>query len=38
MILKAIENGVGEKRLAEALDVDGANVRRKRNLLNGICP
>jgi hypothetical protein len=38
MILKAIENGVSEKRLAEALDVDVANVRKKRNLLNGICP
>jgi hypothetical protein len=38
MILKAIENGVSEKRLAEALDVEVANVRKKRNLLNGICP
>jgi hypothetical protein len=38
MILKAIENGVSEARLAEALDVDVANVRKKRNLLNEICP
>jgi ParB-like chromosome segregation protein Spo0J len=38
MILKAIENGVSEQRLAEALSVDVDNIRKKRNLLNGICP
>jgi hypothetical protein len=38
MILKALENGVGEKRLAEALSVDVANIRKKRDLLIGICP
>jgi RepB plasmid partitioning protein/Response regulator receiver domain len=38
MILKALENGVSEKRLAEALSVDVANIQKKRNLLNGICP
>lgn len=38
MILKAIENGVGEKRLAEALGVDVKNIRKKRDLLHGICP
>ena len=38
MILKALENGVGELRLAEALSVDVGNIRKKRDLLNGICP
>lgn len=38
MILKAIQNGVSEERIAEALDVDVANVRKKLHLLNGICP
>jgi len=38
MILKALENGVGEKRLAEALGVDVKNLRKKRDLLFGICP
>lgn len=38
MILRALENGVGEKRLAEALSVDVKNIRTKRDLLNGICP
>lgn len=36
MILKAIERGVSEERIAKALDVDVAQIRRKRNLLNGI--
>jgi hypothetical protein len=38
MILKALENGVSEKRLAETLSVDVENIRKKRDLLNGICP
>jgi hypothetical protein len=38
MILKALTNGVTEARIAEALDVDVAEIRRKRDLLNGICP
>jgi hypothetical protein len=37
MILKAISNGVSEERIAAALAVDVASIRRKRNLLNGIC-
>lgn len=37
MILKLIERGISEKRIAEALDVDVANIRVKRNLLRGIC-
>jgi hypothetical protein len=38
MILKAIKNGVSEEKIAAALSVDVASIRRKRNLLNGICP
>jgi len=38
MILKAIENGVSEERLAKALAVDVSSIRQKRDLLNGICP
>ena len=36
MILKAVEKGVSEDRIARALDVDVSLIRRKRNLLNGI--
>jgi hypothetical protein len=38
MILKAIESGVSEQRIARALNVDVAQIRRKMNLLDGICP
>ena len=38
MILKAIEAGVPEDRIAKALDVDVGSIRRKRILLDGICP
>lgn len=38
MILKALENGVAEERLAEALSVDIRNIRKKRDLLHRICP
>ncbi|HWL09934.1 MAG TPA: plasmid partitioning protein RepB C-terminal domain-containing protein [Planctomicrobium sp.] len=37
MILKAITNGVSEKRIAEALNVNIASIRKKRDLLQGIC-
>lgn len=37
MILKAIENGVSETRIAKALNVDVASIRRRRKLLDGIC-
>jgi hypothetical protein len=37
MILRALENGVSEERLAEALSVDVKNIQKKRDLLNGIC-
>ena len=32
----AVEKGVSEERIAKALDVDVSQIRRKRNLLNGI--
>lgn len=38
MILKAIESGVPEERIARALDINVASIRKKRRLLNGICP
>lgn len=38
MILKAIERGVPEDRIAKALDVNIPSIRAKRQLLNGICP
>lgn len=37
MILKALANGVSEERIAEALDVNVAAIRKKRHLLDGIC-
>ena len=38
MILKVIERGVPEERIAQALNVNVATIRAKRDLLNGICP
>ncbi len=38
MILKALANGVSEERIAEALNVDVGNIRKRRNMLDGICP
>jgi ParB-like chromosome segregation protein Spo0J len=38
MIMKAIERGVSEERLAKALNVNVGHIRRKRHLLDGICP
>jgi ParB-like chromosome segregation protein Spo0J len=37
MILKAVEKGVPEERLARALNVNIASIRNKRRLLDGIC-
>src|ERR1700733_5165684 len=37
MILKAVERGVSQERIAKALNVDVQNIRRKRHLLDGIC-
>ncbi|PTW50373.1 RepB plasmid partitioning protein [Rhodovulum kholense] len=38
MILRAIGHGAPEARIIAALNVDVALIRRKRTLLNGICP
>ena len=38
MILKAIERGVSQERIAKALDVNVSRIRQKRKLLDGICP
>jgi hypothetical protein len=37
MILKAVEQGVSQERIANALNVDVFSIRRKRHLLDGIC-
>jgi len=36
MILKAVENGVSEERIAKSLNADVVNIRRRRKL-HGIC-
>ncbi|NNE82516.1 MAG: ParB N-terminal domain-containing protein [Alphaproteobacteria bacterium] len=38
MILKAVEGGVPEERIAKALDINVSSIRQKRSLLEGICP
>ena len=38
MILKLIERGVSEQRIAKALDINVKSIRAKRNLLQGVCP
>ncbi len=38
MILKLIERGVSEERIAETLDVNVKSIRGKRDLLHGVCP
>jgi ParB-like chromosome segregation protein Spo0J len=38
MIMRAIERGVSERRIARALNVDVPQIRQKRRLLDGICP
>jgi ParB-like chromosome segregation protein Spo0J len=37
MILRAIKNGVSEERIARSLNVDLSTIRKKRDLLQGIC-
>lgn len=37
MIVRAIEKGVSEEKLAKALDLDAKAIRRRRNMLQGIC-
>lgn len=38
MIVRALERGVSEEKLAKALDVDIKHIKRRLTLLNGICP
>jgi ParB-like chromosome segregation protein Spo0J len=38
MIVKAVQSGVSEEKLARALNLDIGTIRNKRNLLEGICP
>lgn len=38
MILEAVARGVSEERLARALNLNITSIRKKRNLLVGICP
>jgi hypothetical protein len=38
MLLRVLENGVTEERVAAALNVDVKSVRQKRDMLEGICP
>ena len=38
IILNAVERGVSEERIAAALDINVKSIRRKRRLLDGICP
>lgn len=38
MIVRAIERGVSEEKLARALDVDAKAIRRRRSLLEGVTP
>ena len=38
MIMKALENGVSEERITTTLNVDVAAIRKRRDLLDGICP
>jgi len=37
MLLEALKNGLTEARIAKSLDVDISVIRRKRDMLNGIC-
>ena len=38
MVVKAVERGVPEAKIAEALGLDIATIRRRFRLLDGICP
>jgi ParB-like chromosome segregation protein Spo0J len=38
MIVRALERGVSEAKLASALDVNIAVIRRRKTMLDGICP
>lgn len=38
MIMRALQSGVSEDRIARTLSVDVGAIRQKRDLLNGVCP
>jgi hypothetical protein len=38
MIIKALAKGASEQRIADTLDLDVAAIRRRRAMLDGICP
>ena len=38
MITRALERGVSEEKLAKALDVNIKHIKRRRTLLDGVCP
>jgi len=38
MILKALKDGVSEERIASTLNVNVGSIRKKRDMLDGICP
>jgi ParB-like chromosome segregation protein Spo0J len=38
MLVRAIDRGVSEERLARALNINMKAIRRRRGMLNGICP
>jgi hypothetical protein len=38
MLLEALRNGLTEERIAASLNVDISVIRRKRDMLHGICP
>jgi RepB plasmid partitioning protein len=38
MIVRALERGIPEQKLARALNVDIQHIKRRASLLNGICP
>ena len=37
MIVRALERGVSEEKIARALNVDAKSIRRRRSLLDGVC-
>lgn len=38
MIVRALERGVSEEKIARALNVDAKAIQRRRSLLEGVCP
>lgn len=38
MIVRALDRGVSEEKIARALNVDAKSIRRRRSLLDGVCP